>query len=346
MYSPYSSHNNPGPPYYKYDNRLFQCPYYYQIKREEFRFGNRIGWALVALSCLLIGLTPLYTFFLQLIGYRGSPQFAEWSGIIPELYFLIIGSAYSLALFLPSLLYLILTHTSPAQVIPLQKVKLPVAFSCIFLGLGGCMLSNIPANYVYSLLEMLGFPQDNTSYSITNDPAVIVLYLLVIAVIPALFEEFIFRGVILSGLKRYGDGTAIIVSALLFSFFHGNFVQYPFAFLTGIIFAWIVLKTNNIWLTVIIHAMNNGFSAFLEILSLNVSEEAYLLAYTIPYYSFCILGIISLVYLSMQHKEFFRLQKGIYHYPQSSGIGCAILNPGVITFLVLSILEAFAILFV
>ena len=57
----------------------------------------------------------------------------------------------------------------------------------------------------------------------------LVLNLLVLAVLPALLEEMIFRVCILGALRKYGDTFAIVVSALLFGFIHGGLSQSVFA---------------------------------------------------------------------------------------------------------------------
>ena len=43
------------------------------------------------------------------------------------------------------------------------------------------------------------------------------------AVVPLFVEEFLFRGVILSQFRKYGDVFAVIASALLFGLLHRNF---------------------------------------------------------------------------------------------------------------------------
>lgn len=54
-----------------------------------------------------------------------------------------------------------------------------------------------------------------------------ILYVIGVAVIPPLVEELGFRGVMLSALRRYGDGFAVLVTAVAFGIFHGNPVKFP-----------------------------------------------------------------------------------------------------------------------
>jgi membrane protease YdiL (CAAX protease family) len=82
--------------------------------------------------------------------------------------------------------------------------------------------------------------------------------ILTVAVLPAIFEEILCRGLVLRALlKRYSSVVSIVVSALMFGVIHLNPWQFVTAFLLGILLGWIVLKTGSIVLTVIAHFLNN-----------------------------------------------------------------------------------------
>jgi uncharacterized protein len=79
-----------------------------------------------------------------------------------------------------------------------------------------------------------------------------------VVVIAPVIEELIFRGIILHGFrKNYHAATAVIISALLFSLFHLNPWQMPATFLLGLLLGWIMIRTRNILLAIIGHAINN-----------------------------------------------------------------------------------------
>ncbi|WP_289054063.1 CPBP family intramembrane glutamic endopeptidase [Carboxylicivirga marina] len=89
-----------------------------------------------------------------------------------------------------------------------------------------------------------------------------------------LFEEIIFRGIILDGmLKKYSARKAIFWSAFLFAFVHLN----PWQFVTGMVIGgfigWVYYHTRSLSISIIIHAAVNacGFS-----LRFIVDEEAML----------------------------------------------------------------------
>lgn len=79
-----------------------------------------------------------------------------------------------------------------------------------------------------------------------------------VSVIAPIVEESIFRGLILHGLKKnYSASTSIFISALLFSLFHLNPWQIPATFVLGLLLGWIMIRTNNILLAIIVHSLNN-----------------------------------------------------------------------------------------
>ncbi|MCG8578383.1 MAG: CPBP family intramembrane metalloprotease [Bacteroidales bacterium] len=88
------------------------------------------------------------------------------------------------------------------------------------------------------------------------------------------FEEFIFRGVILDGmLKRYSPAKAIFWSSFLFGFVHLN----PWQFVTGLVIGgfigWIYYRTHSLSISMLIHATVNSCAFFLKFF---MDEEAML----------------------------------------------------------------------
>ncbi|WP_297092479.1 CPBP family intramembrane glutamic endopeptidase [uncultured Draconibacterium sp.] len=80
-----------------------------------------------------------------------------------------------------------------------------------------------------------------------------------VAVIAPIVEELIFRGLIFNGFrKNYNGFVAVFMSALLFSLFHLNPWQMPATFVLGLLLGWLMLRTNNIFVAIIGHSINNA----------------------------------------------------------------------------------------
>ncbi len=93
----------------------------------------------------------------------------------------------------------------------------------------------------------------------------LLMVLFVFALTPAICEEGMFRGFVLSALHRYSVGWAIALSAILFGLMHvltSNVLAIerflPSTFM-GLILAWIAMRTGSIWPGVVLHALHNGF---------------------------------------------------------------------------------------
>ena len=88
--------------------------------------------------------------------------------------------------------------------------------------------------------------------------------LIVLALVPALSEEMLFRGCIyqeISGMDK--KGKAVFLSAILFALLHMNFNQMSYAFVMGLFFGFLVLVTDNLSVSMLIHAIFNCFNVFI-----------------------------------------------------------------------------------
>ncbi len=83
--------------------------------------------------------------------------------------------------------------------------------------------------------------------------------LLVIAVLPALLEETIFRGVVLEGMKDLGTVAACLLGGMLFSIFHQSPAQTVYQFLCGAAFTLLALRANSVLPAILAHFLNNAF---------------------------------------------------------------------------------------
>ena len=106
-------------------------------------------------------------------------------------------------------------------------------------------------------LKAIGFELSN-GYFPNNTFGYFALNVLLVALLPAIAEELIFRGVILQGLRRNGsDLIAIVLSALMFAGMHCSLQQFVYPIIIGLVFGWIVVRTGSLMLTIFAHFLNN-----------------------------------------------------------------------------------------
>lgn len=97
---------------------------------------------------------------------------------------------------------------------------------------------------------------------VTADSGVRLLWLLlVLAATPALCEEVVFRGVLLSSTRSLEPWRAVLLNGVVFGAFHLSF-QAPVRFLPtawlGIVMAWAVLRTGSLATGILMHFLNNA----------------------------------------------------------------------------------------
>jgi len=85
-----------------------------------------------------------------------------------------------------------------------------------------------------------------------------VAVLLTVAALPALCEETLFRGILLSGLRRsHGAGPALVLSSAIFAAVHVAPLRVVLTFALGLYFALVVLSTRSLWPAILAHFTNN-----------------------------------------------------------------------------------------
>ena len=102
----------------------------------------------------------------------------------------------------------------------------------------------------------------------TSTSCVVMIALVIqLVVIAPLFEEFWVRGIIQTGLSKYGHGFSIMVSALIFGLAHGNVHQFCFTFVIGIALGYVRYAADSIVPTTIIHFILNSIATVILLLT-------------------------------------------------------------------------------
>src|SRR5436309_2258560 len=79
-----------------------------------------------------------------------------------------------------------------------------------------------------------------------------------IALIPALCEESLLRGIVLTSLLRQGAAAAVLVSATLFAVIHFDAYRFPFTLALGLALGLLRLRTGSLLAPIVVHAVLNA----------------------------------------------------------------------------------------
>ncbi len=162
------------------------------------------------------------------------------------------------------------------------------------------ILSAIVINYVSAFFQsILGIEFTSSVSEITlNGGKETFLGFLSIAVIPAIIEETVIRGIVMQPLRKYGDKYAIIASALLFAVMHGNMVQIPYTVIGGILLGYLAVATGSLWPSIILHFINNLYSVVAISVNDNFGETASLIATICMLVAFAVVGVVGVIKLT------------------------------------------------
>ena len=95
----------------------------------------------------------------------------------------------------------------------------------------------------------------------------LVLGLIFTAILPAICEENLHRGMLLSNTSGLGMKNSILLTGLMFGLLHLNIEQFFYATLIGFFLGFVCYVSGSIYPCMIIHFMNNGISVLLSYLT-------------------------------------------------------------------------------
>ena len=216
-----------------------------------------------------------------------------------------------------------------------KRLRLPAVRLALRLGIAVSLLSFL-ANFV--VLQIAG--QDISalnpaSFQASDLGGHPLIYILAVALIPAIVEEIYIRGAVFQVFTRYaGTGLCIFLTALVFAMLHGSLYNFVGPLLGGLAFGWLAFAYGSIWPAVIAHGANNLF--YLFVLWLTDTYSAFGIWNHFP--SFCILLLLLFVYLSLRAVERLLLAGRAPHFiqgqPNAAAVRAIIGNPGAIALVI------------
>ncbi len=220
---------------------------------------------------------------------------------IPELVLQIVLSTALMTV--PFIIGALSSGQKISPLIEIHKVPAGLFFPLIMVGLGGAMVINNMTGTFISLINSFGLEPSAGELPLPDSLGGVLLFIFAVSVVPAIVEEFAYRGIVLGALRRYGDGFAIIASSVLFGLMHGNLVQIPFAFALGCVMGYINVVTGSILPSVIVHFFNNLLSCIQQIASTHYGEDVGIITIVASYCIALTLGILGLALLCRRYKH-------------------------------------------
>ena len=142
--------------------------------------------------------------------------------------------------------------------------------------------------------------RSSSSSIVINGFSDYILLVFFVGVLPAIFEEFFFRGLLLTANKSISSLFAIVISALAFSLYHGSVSMLIYQFIYGLVLGYVFIKTSNLLYGIIIHFLNNFIVLSFEYFNLVLIDIWYLIVMG---------GVITLIGLYGIYKTHKKLDK-------------------------------------
>lgn len=130
------------------------------------------------------------------------------------------------------------------------------------------LLAMLSGSALLNLLMVSLFPEGDFSgasaAAVSGDVFQMLYVILALCILPALLEEFLFRGIMTAEYESVSVPCAVCMSSLLFAMMHLSFVRLPAYFFSGIILALTMYATRSVFASMVVHAANNVAALWLE----------------------------------------------------------------------------------
>jgi sodium transport system permease protein len=168
--------------------------------------------------------------------------------------------------FIPALLMAMFLTKRPDRSLKLRSCRPACLAAAVLIGISlhplFTWLSSL-VMVIYPMNESVLQLQQIMAAVLTGAPGLIAV-VIVLAIVPAAFEEFAFRGFILSGLQGMKSSIwAVVVASFFFALAHAVLQQSILAFVAGLVFGLIAWRTGSILPCIACHAVHNTMSILL-----------------------------------------------------------------------------------
>ncbi len=155
----------------------------------------------------------------------------------------------------PTIAYLLLVKQPLRETIRLKPLKLTRVFLVLLFA-----LLVMPFMSFINAISLLVTTNQATAELQELAELPFVVSLLFVALLPAVLEETVYRGVFFQEYRKINVPKGILLSGLLFGLMHLNLNQFSYAFVMGCVFAVVIEATDTILSTMLIHFAINAFS--------------------------------------------------------------------------------------
>lgn len=144
-----------------------------------------------------------------------------------------------------------------------RKISGTTVLLCFLMGIIVFFLNVFISSFFSSFLSLFGYKSGSSTLPSSYPMWLLIINLILTAVLPAICEETVHRGMLLNTKMGKNYKWTIIITAILFGLLHMNIDQFFYATIIGIFLGYITVNTKTIYPAIIIHFTNNALSVML-----------------------------------------------------------------------------------
>ena len=204
---------------------------------------------------LVVGYPTLAVFALLFLVRMGSQAFDVGDSLLLKLIAILVVFA------LPTALFVLLRGQGYGRVLRLRAPRAfhaPFLIAAFFALLSGCILLSVLCGGIDSLGNSAAVYETPSP----TTPLYGICMTVVLAILPALLEEFFFRGIVVAEYERRGGIRAVLMSALLFALCHFDLRNLPVYLFSGILLVLVLFATDSLLASAVLHVLYNVVSLF------------------------------------------------------------------------------------
>lgn len=249
----------------------------------------------------------------------------------------------------------------PVKVVEKQKMTFGKWMLFLIVSFGLMYIGNYIGQYFMGIVSTFtGFDYGHALETVIDEENIWITAIFTVIIAP-IGEEFVFRKLIIDRTRKYGAFISIFLSALIFALMHGNFFQFFYAFLLGLVLGYMYYSTGRLFPTIAIHAVVNFFGSVVAVLltsgldeMLNIdpenveamaqflSDNLLRIGILLVFSSFVMASMVCAIVLPIVLRKHIKLEKGEIEIPKGRGFVTVVCNVGMIIMLVIFTLQMLA----
>lgn len=216
-----------------------------------------------------------------------------------------------------------------------QRLGVRAFFKWLLIAICVMYAGSLLGNGLMSVAQWFGeIPMDTVSDTISSSSPL--SNLIAVVLLAPIIEELLFRKLLIDRTKQFGDVVAIVLSAVVFGLYHGNFYQFFYATGVGAVLAYLYCRTGRLRYSIAIHMFINfmGSIAAPYIFDhvLNGPNDPVRMALSVVYVGILLLCALAGAALLLSSRRSLQLSPGACPLPRGERLFAVCANGGMIAY--------------